>query len=126
MTQGILITPDFTFRAVAVELSELREAEATPVYLDESTPFVAYPVEDAGAPNPAASMARNQQSTGNPAFFADPTKALVGDVVCVRADGSDVTEENLDAAGEIVRAAQAYSEDYPEEYALWKAAAGNI
>ncbi|PKF68827.1 hypothetical protein CXB45_04920 [Corynebacterium mastitidis] len=124
VTQGILITPDFTLRTVSVALGELREGSAIPVALDESTSYLAYPVEEGGVPNPAASLAKNRQATGNPAFLADPTAALRGDVVCVRADGEDATEANERAAAEVVRAARAYCEDYPEEYALWRSAAG--
>lgn len=86
--------------------------------------YLAYPVEEDATPNPAASLARNQKATGNPAFFTDPTSALRGEVVCVRADGTDSVEADRDAAEETVRAARVYCEDYPEEYALWCSAAG--
>ncbi|WPF66543.1 MULTISPECIES: hypothetical protein [unclassified Corynebacterium] len=124
MTQGILITPHFTLRDVTVDTHQLRPSEAIPVAFGDSLDYLGYPVEDDGTPNPAASLARNQKATGNPAFFADPTSAVRGDVVCVRADGADLTGEDRAAAEETVRAAKVYCEDYPEEYALWHSAAG--
>ncbi|WP_055122212.1 hypothetical protein [Corynebacterium oculi] len=123
MTQGILITPHFTLRDVEVDTHQLRQGEAIPVAFGESHDYLGYPVEEGGAPNPAASLARNQRVTGNPAFFTDPTSAVRGEVVCLRADGADLTESDRAAAEETVRAAQVYCEDYPEEYALWRSAA---
>ena len=125
MIKGFLVNPDLTHRIVEFEL----EAAATflggvssdrvsVAFQEDGVDYAALynpTAKTEGAePNPVASLGRNEAATGNSAFFTDPTTAICGTVVFVDAEGEDM------------RAVRHYRDDYPEEYALWRAAVRNL
>lgn len=140
MTNGFLVNPDYTYEAVSFEQGNFDEllggsdVERIRVSFTEEGPTLLAIVNQAakgngGQPNPIASLGKNQEATGNSAFFTDPTAAIYGPVIVVGAgseEGTDITEEEIESVKDGIRAAENYREDQSEEYTLWYNAASNL
>ncbi|WP_448853849.1 hypothetical protein [Corynebacterium frankenforstense] len=137
MTRGLLVQPDLSRRVVDFELDDAAELLGGPVdgrvsvvFQEEGDVYAALYSAGAAAagaePNPVASLARNEAATGNSAFLPDPTRAISGPVLFVGADGEDIDEETVARVDDAVRAVEAYREDEPEDFALWRAAVLNL
>ncbi|MEJ5997537.1 hypothetical protein [Corynebacterium sp. H130] len=137
MTIGYLVNPDLTSRKIEFELDHaaqflgrLDSDRVSVAFQEDGTTLAALYSQDARAegaePNPVASMAKNEAATGNSAFYTDPTSAICGPVIFVGADGTDVTDADIERVEDGIRAARNYREDGPEDFKLWRDAVINL
>ncbi|MDU0478753.1 hypothetical protein QVA66_05825 [Staphylococcus chromogenes] len=137
MTAGYLVNPDLTSRKIEFEiehasqlLGRLDNERVSVAFQEDGRTLAALYSSEAKAegaePNPVASMAKNEAATGNSAFFTDPTSAICGPVIFVGADGTDITEAEIEHVNDGIRAARNYREDEPEDYSLWRGAVLNL
>lgn len=137
MTIGYLVNPDLTGRKIEFELEHAAQFlgridtdRVSVAFQEDGTTLAALFSPDArgegAAPNPVASMAKNEAATGNAAFYTDPTSAICGPVIFVGAEGTDITEEDIERVEDGIRAARNYREDEPEDFQLWRDAVINL
>lgn len=137
MIKGFLVNPDLTHRIVEFELDAaatflggVSSDRVSVAFQEDGADYAALYNPTAKAegaePNPVASLGRNEAATGNSAFFTDPTTAICGTVVFVDAEGKDIGDEEIERIKHGMRAVRHYRDDYPEEYALWRAAVRNL
>lgn len=137
MTIGYLVNPDLTCRKIEFELDHAAQFlgridsdRVSVAFQEDGTTLAALYSPDARAegaePNPVASMAKNEAATGNSAFYTDPTSAICGPVIFVGADGTDVTEKEIEHVENGIRAARHYRDDEPEDFQLWRGAVKNL
>lgn len=137
MTIGYLVNPDLTSRKIKFELEQaaqflgrLDSDRVSVAFQEDGTTLAALYSPDARAegaePNPVASMAKNEAATGNSAFYTDPTSAICGPVIFVGAEGTDITESDIEKVNDGIRAARNYRDDEPEDFQLWRGAVINL
>lgn len=137
MTIGYLVNPDLTSRKIEFELEQaaqflgrLDSDRVSVAFQEDGTTLAALYSPDARAegaePNPVASMAKNEAATGNSAFYTDPTSAICGPVIFVGAEGTDITESDIEKVNDGIRAARNYRDDEPEDFQLWRGAVINL
>ncbi|MDR7328583.1 hypothetical protein [Corynebacterium guangdongense] len=137
MPNGLVVNPDGTQRLIDFELPNAREfigglisthvdvsfneagRDFTLIYNPDAR-------DDGAAPSPVGSLARMHGETGNSTFFLDPVRAVFGPVIFVGADGGPIGDKDVAEIHGAVEAARNYSQDYPDEYRLWNAAARNM
>lgn len=142
MINGFLVSPDHTHRTVSITKEDAAELlgssaiEKIKVAFNDEGPALLALVDpearrDGAEPNPTASLGKNQEATGNPAFYTDPTAAIYGSVIFVGIEGEgegvvDISESSIELVKDGMRAAASYREDQSEEYMLWRNAAINM
>ncbi|WKD60436.1 hypothetical protein CCICO_01920 [Corynebacterium ciconiae DSM 44920] len=136
MPRGLLVHPDTSSQLITVELDEAASylnadgQRLSVSFRDDGTTVAALYAAEAAAsgaePNPVASMGRQEAATGNSAFLSDPTAAICGPVIFVGADGTDITDADIEQVRAGIRAVHNYREDEPEDYALWRGAVLNL
>nr|WP_306428871.1 hypothetical protein [Corynebacterium sp. 76QC2CO] len=133
---GLLVNPDLTHRVIEFDLEHANqflggtvEDRVAVAFQEDGSTYAALfnpgAKAEGAAPNPVASLARNTAATQNPAFLQDPMNAICGSVIFVESEGNEVSEGIVQAVKDSIRAVENYLEDFPEEYALWRAAVRN-
>lgn len=137
MTIGYLVNPDLTSRKIEFELEHaaqflgrLDNDRVSVAFQEDGNTLAALFSPDARAegaePNPVASMARNEAAIGNSAFYTDPTTAICGPVIFVGAEGTDVSQDDIQRVEDGIRAARNYRDDEPKDFKLWRDAVINL
>ncbi|MBV7282003.1 MULTISPECIES: hypothetical protein [unclassified Corynebacterium] len=136
MPRGLLVHPDSSSQLITFELEDAAAylgadgQRVSVTFRDDGTTvaalYAAAAASEGAEPNPVASMGRQEATTGNSAFLTDPTNAVCGPVLFVGADGSDISDDDIEQVRSGIRAVDNYRQDEPEDYALWRAAVLNL
>lgn len=138
MPRCVLVTPSLEMKQLDIDIAEVTsilgggENDRLHVaFVESGLSIAALYSSDARraehpAPNPLASMGRNESDTGNSRFLSDPARAIIGPVVFIGEAGQDLTDEEIASIERGIQAVQNYRDDEPEEYRLWHDAAINI
>lgn len=134
---GFLVNPDLTSRRLVFDLADASKFLGRVVHDSVRVAFV-QPEDEYEAvfspdardhraqPNPVASLAKNQASTGNPSFLQDPTSAISGPVIFTGRNGESIDDDIVEQIKQTIRAVRNYREDNPQEFELWENAVLNM
>ena len=134
---GLLVNPDLTYHRIVFDLDDANQflgpvvRESVEVaFVQQDNEFEAYyspqARENRAAPNPLASMARNQAATDNPNFLTDPSTAISGPVIFMGRHGKSIDDDIVEQIKQAIRAVRNYKVDNAEEYELWYNAVLNM
>lgn len=137
MTNGFLVNPDLSHRIISFELSHAQQFlggvtddRVSVAFQEDGTTYAALfnssAKSEGAAPNPVASLGHNKATTGNAAFFSDPTAAVYGPVIFINAEGDDISLDEVARIKRGIQAVKNYIQDQPQEYQLWVIAATNL
>lgn len=134
---GFLVNPDLTYHRIVFDLDDANQflgpvvRESVRVaFVSQDNEFEAFfspeARENSAAPNPVASMARNQAATDNPNFLTDPASAISGPVIFMGRHGKSIDDDIVEQIKQAIRAVRNYKQDNAEEFELWHNAVLNM
>lgn len=134
---GFLVNPDLTYHRIVFSTRSAEQflgptvretVEVAFVQQDNEFEAVYSPEarDNRAAPNPVASMARNQAATDDPNFLTDPVHAISGPVIFTGRGGKSIDDEIVTQIKQAIRAVRNYIEDNEEEFRLWNNAVQNM
>ena len=134
---GFLVYPDLTYHRIVFGTRSAEQFLGPTVHEQVEVAFVQQDNEfqaiyspeareQCAAPNPVASMARNQAATDNPNFLNDPVHAISGPVIFTGRGGKSIDDEIVTQIKQAIRAVRNFINDNGEEYELWRNAVLNM